>query len=64
MIIIGDKEVESNKFTVRLRDGSNINEIELKNTFVIYSRFCILLNFVYFFFGKNSNIELCTFGFG
>ncbi|MBE32369.1 MAG: threonine--tRNA ligase [Rickettsiales bacterium] len=31
MIIIGDKEVESNKFTVRLRDGSNINEIELKN---------------------------------
>ena len=31
MIIIGDKEVESNKFTVGLRDGSNINEIELKN---------------------------------
>ena len=31
MIIIGDKEVESNKFTVRLRDGSNINELELNN---------------------------------
>ena len=31
MIIIGDKEVESNKFTVRLRDGSNISELELNN---------------------------------
>lgn len=31
MIIIGDKEIESNKFTVRLRDGSNITELELQN---------------------------------
>ena len=31
MIIIGDKEIESNKFTVRLRDGSNISELELNN---------------------------------
>ncbi|MBM01707.1 MAG: threonine--tRNA ligase [Chloroflexi bacterium] len=31
MIIIGDKEIESNKFTVRLRDGSNITELELEN---------------------------------
>tara|TARA_A100001037_G_scaffold65192_1_gene57289 strand:+ start:8640 stop:10415 length:1776 start_codon:yes stop_codon:yes gene_type:complete len=31
MIIIGDKEIESNNFTVRLRDGSNITELELQN---------------------------------
>ena len=43
MIIIGDKEIESNKFTVRLRDGSNINELGLNN-FKFLSEYAVKIN--------------------
>ena len=30
MIIVGDKEVENNSLTIRLRNGQNLNDIKLK----------------------------------
>ena len=36
MIIIGDKEVENNSLTIRLRNGKNLNDIKIESLIKIF----------------------------
>ena len=44
MIIIGDKEVENNSLTIRLRNGKNLNDIKIDSLIKLFKENLKIIN--------------------
>ena len=44
MIIIGDKEVENNSLTIRLRNGKNLNDIKIESLIKLFKENLKIIN--------------------
>ena len=44
MIIIGDKEVENNSLTIRLRNGKNLNDIKIEPLIKLFKENLKIIN--------------------
>ena len=44
MVIIGDKEVENNSLTIRLRNGKNLNDIKIESLIKLFKENLKIIN--------------------